>query len=163
MASTGPRTSLHQPEDAVFTKTVAGLIARPIDEVFALLGDPRNRSRWEYPVEQAALTSPEPIGVGTTVRTTQRVQDTRYHYTWEVIEHQPPHRQVVQSTAGRVPTTLTYQLDAQDAGTWVQLSVTRRPGGPLRLLQPVIAYRAKSHLRSSFRRLKQALEARDTL
>jgi uncharacterized protein YndB with AHSA1/START domain len=155
--------SLHQREDAVFTKTVAGLIARPIDEVFAFLSDPRNRPRWEVFTEKAALTSPEPIGVGSTVLTTLRVQDTRSHYTWEVIEHQPPNRQVVQSTAGRIPTTLTYQLDAQDGETWVQLSVTGRPGGRLRLLQPVIAYSASGRLRSSFRRLKQALEAGATI
>ncbi len=151
--------SLHQREVAVFSKTVAGLIAWPTDEVFAFLSDPRNRPRWQYPAEEAALTSPEPVGVGTTFRTTMRVQDTRYHYTWEVIEHQPPNRQVIRSTSGQIPTTLTYQLEARDDGTWVELAATRRPGGWLRLLQPAIGYTENRRLIRTFARLKHALEA----
>ena len=146
----------------MFTKTVAGVIARPTDEIFAFLSDPRNRRLWLYPAEEAALTSPEPVGVGTTFRTTMRVQDTRYHYTWEVIDHQPPNRQVIRSTSGQIPTTLTYQLDARDDGTWVELAATRRPGGWLRLLQPAIAYTENRRLGMTFARLKRALETRAT-
>ena len=101
----------------MFTKTVAGLITRPIDDIFTFLSDPRNRPWWQHPAEETALTSPEPVGVGTTFRTTMRVQDNRYHYTWEVIEHQSPNRQVIRSTSGQIPTTLTYQLEAPDDGT----------------------------------------------
>jgi uncharacterized protein YndB with AHSA1/START domain len=150
-------------ERGVFTRTVSGPIARPIEEVFAFLGDPRNRPRWEVPIEKSELTSPEPVGVGTTARTTQRIQDTRFFYDWEVLEHQPPARQVVRSTAGPVPTTLAVQLGERDGGTWVELRVTGQPGGRLRPLQPVIAYRVNHRLHSSFGRLKRALESRAVL
>jgi hypothetical protein len=53
----------------VFTKRVAVQIARPPDEVFAFVADARNRPLWDESVDTEELTSPEPIGVGSTVRT----------------------------------------------------------------------------------------------
>jgi hypothetical protein len=50
----------------VFTKTVSVQIARPLDEVFAFVADARNRPLWDDSVESEELTSPEPIGVGST-------------------------------------------------------------------------------------------------
>lgn len=56
----------------MFTSSVQILISRPVDEVFAFVGDVRNRPRWDDSVETEELTSPEPIGVGSTVRTRLR-------------------------------------------------------------------------------------------
>jgi hypothetical protein len=62
-----------------------------------------------------------------------------YEYTWEIVEHEPPERQTIQSTSGPFSTTLSYRLSGQDGGTLVGFSVTGRPTGLLRLLQPMIA------------------------
>jgi hypothetical protein len=43
-------------------------------------------------------------------------------------------------------------------GTWVEFSVTGRPAGPLRLLQPVIARVIQRNLDRGFPRLKRLLE-----
>jgi hypothetical protein len=56
----------------VFTSKVEVLIARPLDEVFEFVADVRNRPRWDDSVDSEELTSPEPIGVGSTVRTKLR-------------------------------------------------------------------------------------------
>ena len=145
----------------MFTSRVAVLIARPLDEVFEYVADARNRPSWDESVDTEELTSPEPIGVGSTVRTGFRSMGRPYEYTWEVVEHQPPNRMTIESTSGPFPTTLAYELDGREGGTWVDFSVTGRPTGLLRLLQPLIARNTQSNLDRGFERLRQLLEARN--
>ena len=103
----------------MFTSTVAVVIARPLDEVFAFVADARNRPLWDDSVESEELTSPEPIGVDT---------------------------------------TLVYDLADASDGTSVHFSVTGRPSGPLRVLEPLIARRTQQNLDKGFARLKEVLE-----
>jgi carbon monoxide dehydrogenase subunit G len=143
----------------MFTSRVAVLISRPPDEVFAFVEDARNRPRWDDSVESEELTSPEPIGVGTTVRTELRSMGRQYQYTWRVVEHRRPDAMTIESTSGPFSTTLAYELTARGGGTWVDFSVTGRPTGLLRLFQPLIARSTQANLDRAFARLKQLLEA----
>jgi uncharacterized membrane protein len=101
----------------MFTSRVEVLISRPLDEVFAFVSDVRNRPQWDDSVESEELTSPEPIQVGTTVRTRLRSMGREYQYTWEIVEHEPPNEMKVESTSGPFPTTLSFQFNGQDGGT----------------------------------------------
>jgi carbon monoxide dehydrogenase subunit G len=143
----------------VFTRSVSVEIARPPDEVFAFVADARNRPLWDESVNTEELTSPEPIGVESTVRTGLRSMGRDYVLTWKIVEHEPPTRQTIESASGPVPTTLAYRLSAQGGGTLVKFSVTGRPSGVLRLLQPVIARGTQRNLDRGFPRLKQYLES----
>ncbi len=142
----------------MFTKGVEVVISRPLEEVFAFVEDARNRPRWDESVEAEELTSPEPIGVGTTVRTTLRSMGREYQYTWVVVEHEPPNTMTIDSTSGPFPTTLVYQLDGSDGGTRLRFAVTGRPTGPMRLLEPLIARNTQKNLDRGFARLKRLLE-----
>jgi len=142
----------------VFTRSVAVQISRPPDEVFAFVADARNRPLWDESVDTEELTSPEPIGVGSTVRTGLRSMGRDYVLTWEIVEHDPPSRQTIESTSGPFATTLAYQLSAQDGGTLMEFSVTGRPTRMLRLLEPLIARNTQENLDRRFPRLKQVLE-----
>jgi uncharacterized protein YndB with AHSA1/START domain len=142
----------------VFAKTATVQISRPPEEVFAFVADARNRPLWDESVGTEELTSPEPIGVGSTVRTGLRSMGRDYVLTWEVTHHEPPSRQTIESTSGPFPTTLEYRLSPQDGGTLVQFSVTGRPTGMLRLLQPLIARNTEQNLARGFPRLKRLLE-----
>jgi hypothetical protein len=68
----------------VFIKRVAVQVSRPVDAVFASVEDARNRPQSDESVDSEELTSPEPIGVGTTVRTTLSSMGREYEYTWDV-------------------------------------------------------------------------------
>ena len=142
----------------MFAKTATVQISRPPEEVFAFVADARNRPLWDESVGTEELTSPEPIGVGSTVRTGLRSMGRDYVLTWEVTEHEPPSRQTIESTSGPFPTTLAYRLSPQDGGTLVQFSVTGHPTGILRLLQPLIARNTEKNLDRGFPRLKRLLE-----
>lgn len=95
----------------VFTRNVEVLISRPLAEVFAFVADARNQPRWDESVDSEELTSPEPIGVGTTVR-------TRMHAVGRT-EHEPPDRMTIGNTVDQFPTTLAYRFAARDGGTFV--------------------------------------------
>ena len=124
------------------------------------MADARNRRLWDESVDTEELTSPEPIGVGSTVRTRLRSMGRDYVLTWEIVEHEPPTRQTIESRSGPFPTTLVYRLRPESGGTLVEFSVTGRPTGMLRLLQPLIARNTQKNLERGFPRLKQVLEAR---
>ena len=143
----------------MFVGSVAVVISRPRDEVFAFVSDARSRPRWDDSVDSEELTSPEPIGVGTTVRTRLQSMGRDYEIDWEVVEHRPRDRMTVESTSGPMSTTLAYRVDAREGGTAVQFSVTGRPTGMLRLLQPLIAHRTQRNLDRGFARLKGLLES----
>jgi hypothetical protein len=83
-----------------------------------------------------------------------------YVLTWEIVEHDPPSRQTIESTSGPFATTLAYRLSAQDSGTLLEFSVTGHPTGMLRLLQPLIARNTQKNLDRGFPRLKHVLETR---
>ena len=143
----------------MFTSTIEILVHRPIDQVFAYVADARNRPQWDDSVISEELTSPEPIGVGTTVRTRLRSTGRAYTYTWTVTEHRPPHRMTITSTSGPLPTTLTFLLTDEEGSTRLGFTVTGRPAGPLRLLQPLLARSTQRNLDRSFGRLKELLES----
>ncbi len=143
----------------MFSRSVTVVIDRPQDKVFAFVADARNRPGWDPSVDSEELTSPEPIGVGTTVRTRFRSMGRGIEYAWAVIEHQPPVRMVIESTAGPFPTTLTYDLAPEGSGTRVRFAISGRPGRLLRLLQPLLARQAQANLDRAFPRLKQVLES----
>ena len=142
----------------MFKRSVSVTIARPIEEVFAFIADARNRPQWDESVDSEELTSPEPIGVGSTVRTKLRSMGRDYEIDWEIIEHQAPSRQRIVSTSGPFPTTLVYGLESNGDSTQVDFSVTGNPGGALRLVQPLIARNTQSNLDKGFARLKRLLE-----
>ncbi len=143
----------------VFTSSVAIMVGRPREEVFPFVADARNRPRWDDSVDSEELLSPEPIGVGSTLRTKLRSMGREYEYRWEIVEHVPPSAVTIESTSGPFPTTLAFKIHARDGGSLVEFSVTGRPSGMLRLLQPLIARNTQSNLDRSFPRLKKVLES----
>jgi hypothetical protein len=130
----------------MFTRRVSAVILRPVEDVFAFVEDARNRPRWDDSVDSEGLSSPEPIGVGTTVRTTLRSMGREYVYTWEVVEHRPPSRMTIETISGPFPTTLSYELGEREGATAVAFSVSGRPSGLLRLFEPLIARNTHKNL-----------------
>ena len=142
----------------MFTRSVAIVIARPVEEVFDFVSDARNRPLWDDSVDSEELTSPEPIGMGSTVRTRMRSMGRDYQLDWEIVQHEPPNRQRIESTSGPFPTTLEYDLAEGTDGTRLLFSVTGRPAGALKLMQPLIARNTQRNLDRGFARLKELLE-----
>ena len=82
------------------------------------------RASWDDSVECEELTSPEPIGVGSRVGTRMRSMGRGYEIDWEIVEHEPPTHQRIQSTSGPFRTTPVYDLARNTDGTSVRFSIT---------------------------------------
>jgi hypothetical protein len=52
----------------------------------------------------------------------------------------------VESTSGPFPTTLGFEFSGRAGGTWVEASVTGRPTGLLRVLEPLVARTTQKNL-----------------
>ena len=126
--------------------------------MFTFVADARNRPGWDESVDSEELTSPEPIAVGSTVRTKMRSRGREYQYTWDIVEHEPPNRMEVESTSGPFPTTLVFEFRPEDGGTRLDASVTGRPSGMMRLLQGMIARTTQKNLDQAYPRLKRLME-----
>jgi uncharacterized membrane protein len=142
----------------MFSSKVAIRISRPLDEVFTYVADARNRPQWDESVDSEELTSGEPIGVGSTVRTRMRSMGKNYEYTWRIVEHDPPRQMTVESTSGPFPTTLHFEFSGEDGATQLTATVTGRPSGFMRLFQPMIARTTQQNLDRAYPRLKRLLE-----
>lgn len=105
------------------------------------------------------ITSALPITVGTTVRTRLRSRGRDYTYTWVVVDHQEPVRITIGSETGPLPTTLQFTLSGDETQTLVEFTVTVRPTGMMRLLQPIIARTTQRNLDRNFEVLGRLLEA----
>ena len=142
----------------MYESKVAISISRPREEVFAYVADARNRVEWHDDVMSAELLSAEPIRAGTIVRTRLRALGGEYEYEWRVTEHEPPRRVVMESVAGRHPSSHAFELADAGGATRLEITVAVRLQGPLRFVQPLVARRTQAGLERSAANLKVRLE-----
>ena len=132
----------------------------PPAELFAFVADARNRPAWDKGVDSEELTSPEPIDVGSTVRTRMTSMGRVLEWNWRIIEHEPPRRQRIESTDGPFPMTIEWRVEPTGGGSRARFLLTGNPNGALRLMQPLIARSTRKNLDDAFPRLKAVLESR---
>src|SRR5260370_2329621 len=91
-----------------FQNTVT--IARPADEVFALLADFGNIPAWNYAIARTVQTSPGPARVGATYRQTRTVP-RRSEEGFEVTIFAPPSRLAIKRPIAPVDAISSYMLE----------------------------------------------------
>jgi uncharacterized protein YndB with AHSA1/START domain len=133
-------------------------IARPPAKVFAFLTDPDHRAQWDRSVLSERLLSPPPVAVGSRIRTRMRVMGREIEFDWDVTEFTAPHTMAATSTSGTMPTRLRFEMTPSAIGCRVSAVIHARPGGMLRLVEPVVAESARTTLASGLARAKMLLE-----
>ncbi|TQK20156.1 polyketide cyclase/dehydrase/lipid transport protein [Microbacterium sp. SLBN-154] len=143
----------------MFTVTEVVVIARSRADVFAYLTDAGRRPEWDDTVISEALTSPPPVGVGSTINSRMRVMGREVEFDWRVTEYVPPGRMAIASTRGTFPTSLLFDLADHAAGTRVSATIDGEPSGMLRLVEPMIEDTIRSTLATGLGRVVRILEA----
>ena len=143
----------------MFTVTETVSIDRSVLEVFEFLSDPGNRARWDSTVISEELTSPEPVGMGSTIHTRMRAFTREVDFDWRVTTFDPPNRMAVVSTEGLMATSLTFAFAAVGGGCVVTATIEGEPEGLLRAVEPLIAAGVRSTLADGLQRAKGLLEA----
>ncbi|WP_322411696.1 SRPBCC family protein [Microbacterium invictum] len=144
----------------MFSVTEVVTIARPRSDVFAYLTDAGRRPEWDDTVISEALTSPPPVGVGSTIHSRMRVMGREVDFDWRVTEYVPPGRMAIVSTKGTFPTSLLFELTDDGAATRVSATIDGEPSGMLRLVEPMIEDTIRSTLATGLGRVRQILESR---
>ena len=131
---------------------VAITIKRPIEDVFAVLSDFSNGSKWaSSAAEPATKTSDGPIGVGTTWHEVGKVVGRTIETDFEFTEFET-NRRVVYTMTKPFPMTSTVTFEPVAGGTRSQRD---RRGGARRLLQAGRAARGEAVQAPVSERLRQ--------
>jgi carbon monoxide dehydrogenase subunit G len=132
-------------------------IARTREDVFELLSDIERLPEWQTSAIEAH--SDGPIGEGSRVTEKRRLLGRELDTKLEVVAFEPPKRLTLRSLGGPVDFTVDHELAAQSGGTQLRFVAEARPGGLLRLTEPVLARTAEQQFRQDFDRLKELLES----
>jgi len=138
---------------------VTFMIDRPVEQVFAFLGDLENNMMWRPGQIEAKKVSAGPIGVGTTYRMVNSVLGRRLDGEAEVTEYEPNRKFTSIGKSGFMPITAQRIFEPVEGSTRVTFIATAKPRGFLELAEPLLARRARARLGADAANVKRLLEA----
>ena len=125
-------------------------IARPPEEVYALVADLKRGPEWQPSLVRVDVER------GTEVR---RIAGQEREASFDVTRNEAPRLFEIVSHAGPVRAWATFELTPTGAGTSVDLSLVFELKGPLRFAGGMVRGRAEREARENLERLKALLEA----
>ncbi len=136
------------------------IISRPIEEVFAYVSDFRNTAQWQSGIVDVRQTSEGPVGKGTQLIFVRTFLGRKLEGASEVVEHEPPTKNTLQSTSGPLPFTVSQIFEPTPEGTKVTLVFEMHPGGVFALAESLMARSLKRSAEADLGNLKDLLESR---
>jgi uncharacterized protein YndB with AHSA1/START domain len=138
---------------------VSTTIKRPVEDVFAVLSDFSNGSKWSSgQAEPAVKTSDGPIGVGTTWHDVGKIIGRRFESDIEFTEFEPD-RKIVFTITKPFPMTATVTLEPVADGTRVSQTIQAEPGGFFKLAEPLVVTMSKRQLQNDLDTLRDLMDA----
>jgi len=135
-------------------------IARPVADVFRVLTTPEDTPKWSSSAVEEQLTSPGPVGVGSTRRAVVRSFGGRTTTNETVVTAFEPNRRVAMRTVSApVPFEAAWSFTPLPEGTRVDWTWSFAFGGATRLFGPLFAVYFRRSLQADLARLKQMMEA----
>jgi uncharacterized protein YndB with AHSA1/START domain len=135
-------------------------IDRPIADVFRVLTTPEDTPKWSSSAVEEALTSPGPVGIGSTRRAVVRSFGGRTTTNETVVTEFEPNRKVaMRTTSAPVPFGASWSFSGVPGGTRVDWSWSFEFTGALRLLAPAFGSYFRRSLQKDLDRLKLMMEA----
>ena len=131
-------------------------IARPANDVFALLSDVSRVPEWQASALESRADGPLAEGV--------RIHERRHFLghdaetELEVSAYEPGRRLALRTLKGPIKLSIDHVLEERDGRTELHVKAEGRTQGLLRFAGPAVAARARQELRRDFARLKALLE-----
>jgi uncharacterized protein YndB with AHSA1/START domain len=136
-------------------------VARPAEEVFAYVIDPRMMSEWQQGCVSGHMDG-APTRVGSKCTTIRRIGGREREVITEITEYDPPHRWADRGISGpiRAIVAVTVEPLADSSRSRVTIELDFTGHGIGKLLVPLIVRRqAASEMPDNMKRLRQRLEA----
>ena len=131
--------------------------------VFDYITEPENNSQWQYGSLESAKTSAGETQVGTLFSSVGHFMGRRIQSSFEVIEFERNKSYGFESISGPVQLQTSYSFEAIDHGTILTVSSLINPGGFFKLVDTIVGKAAKKQFKENLARLKDLLEARETI
>src|SRR5215208_7562077 len=138
---------------------VSTVINRPVEEVFAVLSNEENRSKWSSTTIEVKKTSEGPIGMGTTWRGVDRVFGRQMERESVYTEYEPNRKITQKSISGPVPFEVQFIYETTTGGTQVIVIAEAQPSGLFKLAGPLVMRLRKRQFASDLATFKAMIEA----
>jgi hypothetical protein len=138
------------------TETI--VINRPTAEVFDYVMEISHDAQWRTGVVEAAYTSDEPIGVGTTGFDRISANGREMVATWTVFEYKPGILARWTLDSGPIRGSGAYICEQSGDGTRFTLEADAKPAGWYWLLSPIIGMIGRRQNLAAVQKLKAILE-----
>jgi uncharacterized membrane protein len=135
-------------------------IARPAEDVFALIDDLSRHTEWQEQLRGSQVLTEGPTRVGTQVRQKRRVPGGVREMTSEITAHDPPRTFSFRGIDGPVRAIGTVTVASADGGSRLTLELDFEGRGLGRLMVPVARSQARKQVPRDQQRLKELLETR---
>lgn len=133
----------------------AGMISRPVHEVFAVLGDYRQDPLWRSGVADMDPQPPGPTRLGTSTRETLRILGATYTTPGSVTDYVADEVVSWKAEGDRLVASGTRRVQpVGDRATWVALTSQARLRGIRRVFEPLLAPIYRRRLRADLARLR---------
>ncbi len=135
-------------------------VARPAAEVFERLTRIEDLPRWQPAIVEAKLTSPGPIGAGSTARIVAEAAGQRTEADGTVTEFVRPERIALTAKAGPADITASVVITPlTDTSCRVGFATTIKLGGMLRFVEGLARTRSEAEAPAAATAIKKWLES----
>lgn len=144
---------------AVLRTEHSARIDRSVDEVFAFVTAVENDLRWQPEIQEVTVTSPGPLGVGSTFREVRTVGGRGMEWEMRITAFEPPRRICIESVKGTLPYKGCRTFEPVPGGTRiVETSEVRLPLA-LRPFRGSIKKVSEQSVANAYHKLKALLES----
>ncbi|HET9722717.1 MAG TPA: SRPBCC family protein [Actinomycetota bacterium] len=133
-------------------------VGRPLDEVFAFVGDFANTKDWDPGVASSRKVTDGPVGVGTRYAVDVLFGSRTLPMTYEITAWDPPNRVVLRGQGSTVTAVDDIRFEATERGTRVRYSADLRLKGLLKLAEPFMRGRFDRTAKDAIAGMRRALE-----
>jgi carbon monoxide dehydrogenase subunit G len=139
-----------------FVKSLS--VARPQQEVFAFMADPANDTRWRESAVSAEWVTDGPIGVGSRLKSVDKLLGREIESTSEVTAYDPPNKYGQKALGGPVPFEFTVTLEPEGVGTKLTMAGHAEVGGFFKLAEGLVGKQLEQQIERDLAGLKRVLE-----
>jgi uncharacterized membrane protein len=137
------------------------IIDRPIEEVFAYVGDLRNGMQWQSNLLDVRRTTEGPLGVGTQYTAVRKLMGRKMQDTVEFVAYVPNTTLTFRSTSSSMPMETSHRFESTAEGTRLTIVIEMHPGGFMGLAEPLLAANLRRWMEDNLGALKDLLERRE--
>jgi uncharacterized membrane protein len=142
------------------TNELSIMINRPIEEVFAYVGEMQNGPKWQPALVEVRRITEGPLGIGTQYTGVRKFMGRRMESVIEYTTYEQNKKVAFKSISGPSPLEQSFLFEPTTEGTRITSRLEMQTSGLMGLAEPLIASGLKREVDANFGILKDMLESR---